>query len=321
MKKVYQLFFAILLFNSSKGQWATTVNSPTLLSPSVSGNITYSLLQQKFNLPTTDGSAGKLAFLSSDVNYADGIGLIYGTNIASPIIWMYNYNDRNAFTIAAKNYSSGESVISDNLNPLFQVRANGYVGIGTTNPKAHLQIGITSRLSTVFNNTYLSRGWYHDGANKTDDAYPSMIGAQNNGILFFADANVSTGVEYTPTVRMMIRNDGNVGIGTSDPKYKLAVYGTIGATKVKVTQDNWPDYVFDKQYLLPSLEEVDEFVKKNKHLPGVPSAGEIQSGGLNLGDTQAILLKKIEELTLYVIELKKENERLNHRMTDLEKRQ
>ncbi|NCU06110.1 MAG: hypothetical protein GXC73_19290 [Chitinophagaceae bacterium] len=89
---------------------------------------------------------------------------------------------------------------------------------------------------------------------------------------------------------------------------KLSVNGEIHSKKVRVTQTGWPDYVFEKSYVLPSLKEVEEFIQRHKHLPGVEPAKQIETNGLDLGNNQAVLLKKIEELTLYIIELKKTTE-------------
>jgi len=79
-----------------------------------------------------------------------------------------------------------------------------------------------------------------------------------------------------------------------------------------------PDYVFDNDYNLLSLEEIKTYIDKNKHLPEVPSAKEMEANGVNLGEMNMLLLKKIEELTLYVIELKSENEKLNNRLSIVE---
>lgn len=100
---------------------------------------------------------------------------------------------------------------------------------------------------------------------------------------------------------------GNVGIGTTDTKgYKLAVNGDAIFTKAKVKQyANWPDYVFHSTYRLRPLSELEKYVQQYKHLPDVPSAAEVEKNGLDLGDNQAVLLKKIEELTLYIIEQNK----------------
>lgn len=106
---------------------------------------------------------------------------------------------------------------------------------------------------------------------------------------------------------MAVKADGSVGIGTVNTKgYKLAVNGNIVATQVTVKKyANWPDYVFEQNYHLPSLNEVESFVKKNKHLPGIPTATEIDEKGVDVGALSQQLLQKVEELTLYIIEQQK----------------
>jgi hypothetical protein len=99
---------------------------------------------------------------------------------------------------------------------------------------------------------------------------------------------------------------GRVGIGTSIPDSKLTVKGTIHAEEVKVDlQVPGPDYVFEPSYKLPSLEELQTYIHQNKHLPEVPSAKEMEQNGIKLSEMNMILLRKIEELTLYVIEQNK----------------
>ncbi|UPK72821.1 hypothetical protein [Chitinophaga filiformis] len=102
---------------------------------------------------------------------------------------------------------------------------------------------------------------------------------------------------------------GNLGIGTRNTgTSKLAVEGTIAARRVKVTAaTTWPDFVFDAGYKLPSLQEVEAYVKANKHLPNVPSAVEVAKDGQDVGEMNKILLQKIEELTLHLIEQEKQN--------------
>lgn len=103
---------------------------------------------------------------------------------------------------------------------------------------------------------------------------------------------------------------GNLGLGTLNPgNYKLAVEGTIGARRVKVLQSSWADFVFHPDYKLPALSEVESFIKENKHLPEIPSEKDVERDGVDVGDMNRKLLQKIEELTLYIIELKKENEK------------
>ncbi len=102
-------------------------------------------------------------------------------------------------------------------------------------------------------------------------------------------------------------DSGYVGIGTLYPAHELDVNGTIRAKEVLVESD-WADYVFAKDYKLPALNEVESYIKDNGHLSGVPSAEEVKKTGVEVGTSTAILLQKIEELTLYVIQQQKEIE-------------
>lgn len=117
------------------------------------------------------------------------------------------------------------------------------------------------------------------------------------------------------TERLRITPTGQVGIGTGSASLgtnKLAVEGTIACRELKVTlATTWPDYVFENTYERMSLNELDEYLEKNKHLPHLTAAKEIEAvGNFNVGQTQVQMLRSLEELYLYVIELKKENETL-----------
>lgn len=115
-----------------------------------------------------------------------------------------------------------------------------------------------------------------------------------------------------------VNSSANVGVGTTNPQSKLAVNGTITAKEIKVTQAGWSDYVFAEDYRLLPLDELETYVGKEKHLPGIPSAKEVEEKGLAVADTLSKQMQKIEELTLYMIQLKKENEQLKERITALE---
>lgn len=105
--------------------------------------------------------------------------------------------------------------------------------------------------------------------------------------------------------------NGNVGIGTLDTKgHKLAVNGTIIAKEIKVESSDWADFVFKKGYKLPTIEEVKRHIDEKGALPGVPTEKEIKTNGVNLAETDVLLLQKIEELTLYIIDLKQEIDEL-----------
>ncbi|SMC75222.1 hypothetical protein [Pedobacter africanus] len=110
--------------------------------------------------------------------------------------------------------------------------------------------------------------------------------------------------------------NGNVGIGTTDPRgYKLAVNGKVRAQEIKVEASPWPDYVFAKDYELPTLQETEKHIKDKGHLPGIPSAAEVKANGVDLGEMNAKLLQKIEELTLHLIEMKKTSDLQNDKHT------
>ena len=104
----------------------------------------------------------------------------------------------------------------------------------------------------------------------------------------------------------------NVGIGTSsfiegDETYRLSVNGKVRAHEIKVYTD-WADFVFHKDYDLPSLKEIEDFITNNGHLKDIPSAFHVQENGIEVGEMNKLLLQKIEELTLHLIQMNKEIE-------------
>jgi hypothetical protein len=113
-------------------------------------------------------------------------------------------------------------------------------------------------------------------------------------------------------------NRGNVGIGTTSPQYLLSVNGAIGAKDVIVTNTGWSDYVFRPDYRLQPLSEVSAYIQQNHHLPDIPTEAEVKEKGVSVGDMQAKLLAKVEELTLHLIQQEKENRDLRERMARLE---
>jgi hypothetical protein len=114
---------------------------------------------------------------------------------------------------------------------------------------------------------------------------------------------------------------GKLNIGTDIPmaNYQLQVKGKIRSEEVRVEAVNWPDYVFESSYKLKTLTEVENFIKKNKHLPEVPSAINVTKDGIQLGEMNRILVQKIEELTLYLIEQKKINDQQNDLLEEIRK--
>lgn len=140
------------------------------------------------------------------------------------------------------------------------------------------------------------------------DAYVNSNGLSNEGSIYYG----GNATNYFA---------GNLGLGTRDTKgYKLAVAGNMIAESVNVKlQGTWPDYVFAKDYQLPSLKEIEMQIKEKGHLKDIPTAAEVSANGVNLGDLNAKLLKKIEELTLFLIEKDKTDEKLQLKIEQLEK--
>jgi len=120
--------------------------------------------------------------------------------------------------------------------------------------------------------------------------------------------------------RIRISNNGNVGIGEANPNNKLDVNGTIHSKEVKVDMNGWSDFVFRKDYSLPTLQEVEKHIAEKGHLENIPSEEEVLKNGINLGEMNSKLLQKIEELTLYAIEQQKNTEKLNKIIEQLSKR-
>jgi hypothetical protein len=139
-----------------------------------------------------------------------------------------------------------------------------------------------------------------------------------SGDIYFFNApsgavTAGSAFNYSGNTKLIIKSSGNVGIGTTNPTYPLAVHGTIEATEV-IVQTGWSDYVFDKSYHLTPLSEVESYIKTEHHLPGVPSEKQIAAKGVSVGDMQSRLLAQIEQLTLHVIDQDKKIQELEKRL-------
>ncbi|WP_285060268.1 hypothetical protein [Pedobacter ginsengisoli] len=190
-------------------------------------------------------------------------------------------------------------------NEVMRLTHAGNVGIGNNAPAAKLEITGGPVWTT---NGWLKSVKLQSGAAMQLSAANAKFGfgaTDNDGLFFFTTPadDVSRSASYI----MSMRANGNVGIGVLNATEKLSVKGKIRAQEVKIEMNGWPDFVFGKDYLLPTLQETEKHIKEKGRLPGIPSAAEVEKNGIELGDMNKKLLQKIEELTLYLIEMKKEN--------------
>ncbi|WP_282159858.1 tail fiber protein [Ulvibacterium marinum] len=188
------------------------------------------------------------------------------------------------------------------------IKNDGNIGISTQNPSEKLHVA-GNALFEENNGTSIKINGYHGIETQGNSHWLHLNRYRND--------DVSIGHESTSNV-YMVYGGGKVGIGTISPDDKLTVKGRIHAEEVKVDLSvPGPDYVFNEGYDLKSLEEVQEHIRENGHLPNIPSAAEMEQNGVELGIMNMKLLEKIEELTLYTIaqekrikHLEKENETL-----------
>lgn len=184
----------------------------------------------------------------------------------------------------------------------------GRIGIGTSKPTHDLDVrgSLYSEEFTLFNK----------------NVYPENIAgfvlrSDEHGKAYWTDPSFLADDDWETDGRNVYRLSGSVGIGTSDTYgYKLAVKGAIITEEITVKVGGiWPDYVFDKDYELLPLAELEQYILKNKHLPEMPAADHVYSQGIGLGHMQKLLLKKIEELTLHLIRQEEKIALLEKRLT------
>ncbi|MEA4840819.1 MAG: hypothetical protein VB110_07450 [Bacteroidales bacterium] len=203
---------------------------------------------------------------------------------------------------AAIGYASGQAAPENGMI------VGGNVGIGTTTPSNLLDVrGLNNIISgghdiaafaNVSGTAGIVNGWYANGTEVTGGWTRSI-----NNLPYFL------GTTSAPQA-ITILDSGFVGIGTTAPDKLFTVKGVIHAQEVQVDVTGFADYVFEKGYKLKPLSEIHSFISENGHLPEIPSADEAKKNGINVADMQVMLLKKIEELTLYAIEQQKRIEAL-----------
>jgi hypothetical protein len=250
-------------------------------------------------------------------------------NATNPAIRFLNANTEKGFLQADGNdMKLGTYNSNATGNIFFNIRginrmivtSEGDIGVGISTPVGRFQIG-TGSVASLVSHGYLMLG-PENGSNLIFDNNEILARSNGNhsnlylqntgGNVFIGDAtNFNSAHRLGVDGNAVITGNMRVGNTVGPSGYRLAVDGKAICTELLVrTVPNWPDYVFNKQYKLPGLQEVEDFISKYNHLPGIPSAKELETNGLNIGEMQKLQMEKIEELTLYIIELKKEIEKL-----------
>jgi hypothetical protein len=223
-------------------------------------------------------------------------------------------------------FSTGYTDIFAGGSSKIRILGNGNIGIGILIPDALLTInGVANHTATsmhVIGDTKLESGYL-------DFTRPSFTIAKARiflssytgpaGLRFMMSDDGSFSASHSFDA-LYIGPTGKLGIGTTNPTAALTVNGRILAEGLDIILDvPYSDFVFEENYSMPTLGQLDQFIKTNKHLPDVPSAKDFKEKGYNVGQMDDILLRKVEELTLYVIQLKKENEKLQAEIDKINK--
>ncbi|MEO8149703.1 MAG: hypothetical protein ABI723_18840 [Bacteroidia bacterium] len=343
----------LLITTSANAQWTTsgTVIRPTDTTKTVSvgtkgnGNSTFYVEKQTGAATITVRSLSGNASMIIDKSSASGNAyLAYRTNKIAK--WQTGMFTNENYSI--KNYLTG-------TNPMV-ITQNDYVGIGTATPTYTLDVqgktvspsfyNINSKVNYVGTSdirgiesySVTADGWGL-GIEAAGGFYGGLFngygGTYTGGVYgVYGSATGTAGTRYG--VYGTASNTGGpawagyftgntyagnlcVGTTTASSGYTLTVGGKIIATEVRVQLMPFPDYVFDKNYKLRSVYEVEEFINQYKHLPGMPTACDVEDNGMAVGEMQGKLVEKVEEQTLYIIQMQKQIDELKKEIQALKK--
>lgn len=267
-----------------------------------------------FATTSSSNDSGDIPMMIFRAEIRNNLNLIAPTNASFP------------WGVTASNVANRPLFGWENGNmQLMRILANGFVGIGTVSPTAQFHTTAAVRFE-----------------NLADSSNPfKLLGTDTNGNVFefnpaeFSGGSTSNHFDWLrpdgtePTaINDNIYTHGKVGINTKTfptnvgnvnvSKYSLYAKGGILTEEVRVSlSSDWADFVFQEDYNLEPLDKVERFIAENKHLKNVPSSKEVKENGIELGEMNKILLMKIEELTLYLIEMNKKLEQQNDEIVKL----
>ena len=242
-------------------------------------------------------------------------------------ISQYNYD------VTIRQFDEGYIQLLGYTGRGFTLASDGSIGIGTTNPAhslhvvgdSYIQGAFTAAQTTAlgtgctrlsvgsamfeglrFGTAYLGFNAQRttDGWQRTGDGYHNggaVIWATITGDIYFSNLPSTSGSSVSGMTDLDVKSQASLWLSSD---------GTLTAKEIKVTLTGWPDHVFSEGFRLPTLAETEAYIRQNGHLPGVPSAAEVEEEGLSVGEMNKILMQKVEELTLHIINLQKQIDEL-----------
>ena len=288
-------------------------------------------------------SSGNVKIFALDASWAEGIAIVKpagwsgirltrndpaGGNYLGNWAIGYNGSSGNDFDLSTQNGSGFYQGVFHISNSTLGV------GIGTLSPGPYTKLNVVGGAVEISTAAHQADASLHISTSfgqfgRLTQINPSAVNSPALNIMASLDAGgnanwwswgvltsgswaLQPSTSFGGTTGLFLDRNGNMGIGNTAPDAKLSVTGQVHATEVKVTTTvPGPDYVFDQSYDLRALSDVKSFIDQNKHLPEVPSAAEMAKNGIQLGEMNMLLLKKIEELTLYVLQQQKQIDELN----------
>jgi len=310
-------FINSTIFQSTSGNIGIGTTSPTNIL-SFNGTSARTIWMERHTTANTAGNSltiqsGGTKASSTNKNGGD---LLLKSGIAT------GTGSSNLIFYTSKAGTSGTTDITPTEK--MRITGAGKVGIGTTNPLAKLDLysdetSYTKMISVNNINTITGRGDMNFLVDLAGDVFSSNGYYITSGINTTANNGISIATVSITGLGIKISHREN---SVNTINFTVQENGSIYARSITVTSNtiNFPDYVFAKEYKLMTLTELEKFINDSGHLPDVPSANEVKENGINLGDMNVTLLKKIEELTLYTIEQQKQIDELKTKVETLEKK-